>query len=134
MKSSLGDVSAISEITVDLKNVNFSHRSSSNKPVTANAEISEARSSLQDDQTLTHSSNCYNTNTPLQEANEVGTFPRDLLINKTVDELPEGVDPTKKEYFLSDAEFSDIFGKTKDAFYQMPTWKQQNEKKQFGLF
>ncbi|XP_026534676.1 villin-1-like [Notechis scutatus] len=134
MKSSLGDVSAISEITMDLKNANFSHRSSSNKPVTANAEISEARSSLQDNQTLTHSSNCYNTDTPLQEANEIGTFPRDLLINKTVDELPEGVDPTKKEYFLSDAEFFDIFGKTKDAFYQMPTWKQQNEKKQLGLF
>uniref|UniRef100_A0A8C6XKN4 Villin like n=1 Tax=Naja naja TaxID=35670 RepID=A0A8C6XKN4_NAJNA len=103
-------------------------------PVPANAETSEARPSLQDDQTVTHSSNCYNANTPLQEANEVGTFPRDLLINKTVDELPEGVDPTKKEYFLSDAEFFDIFGKTKDAFYQMPTWKQQNEKKQFGLF
>uniref|UniRef100_A0A8C6XJX7 Villin like n=1 Tax=Naja naja TaxID=35670 RepID=A0A8C6XJX7_NAJNA len=134
MKSSLGDVSAISEITMDLKNANFSHRSSSNKPVPANAETSEARPSLQDDQTVTHSSNCYNANTPLQEANEVGTFPRDLLINKTVDELPEGVDPTKKEYFLSDAEFFDIFGKTKDAFYQMPTWKQQNEKKQFGLF
>ncbi|XP_026574282.1 villin-like protein [Pseudonaja textilis] len=134
MKSSLGDVSAISEITMDLKNANFSHRSSSNKPVTANAEISEAQSSLQDNQTLTHSSNCSNTNTTLQEANEIGTFPRDLLINKTVDELPEGVDPTKKEYFLSDAEFFDIFGKTKDAFYQMPTWKQQNEKKQFGLF
>uniref|UniRef100_A0A2D4MNQ7 HP domain-containing protein n=2 Tax=Micrurus TaxID=8634 RepID=A0A2D4MNQ7_9SAUR len=134
MKSSLGDVSAISEITMDLKNANFSHRSSSNKPVTANAEISVARSSLQDDQTLTHSSNCYNANTPLQEANETGRFPRDLLINKTVDELPEGVDPTKKEYFLSDAEFLDIFGKTKDAFYQMPTWKQQNEKKRFGLF
>uniref|UniRef100_A0A670ZX91 Villin like n=1 Tax=Pseudonaja textilis TaxID=8673 RepID=A0A670ZX91_PSETE len=98
MKSSLGDVSAISEIT------------------------------------MVSTSNCSNTNTTLQEANEIGTFPRDLLINKTVDELPEGVDPTKKEYFLSDAEFFDIFGKTKDAFYQMPTWKQQNEKKQFGLF
>ncbi|XP_058039273.1 villin-like protein [Ahaetulla prasina] len=134
MKSSLGDVSAISEITMDLKNANFNHRSTSHKPVTANVDVSEARSSMQDDQTLTHSSNCYNANASWQEPNDVGTFPRDLLINKTVDELPEGVDPTKKEYFLSDAEFFDIFGKTKDAFYQMPTWKQQNEKKQFGLF
>ncbi|KAL7976452.1 hypothetical protein Chor_008401 [Crotalus horridus] len=134
MKSNLGDVSAVSEITMDLKNANFNHRSTNNKPVTANTDISEARSSPQDDQTLTNSNNCYNTNTPCQEANETGTFPRDLLINKTVDELPDGVDPTKKEYYLSDTEFCDIFGKTKDAFYQMPAWKQQNEKKQHGLF
>lgn len=36
--------------------------------------------------------------------------------------------------YLSDADFHDIFGKSKDEFYQMPKWKQQNEKKQFGLF
>uniref|UniRef100_A0A8D0L013 Villin like n=1 Tax=Strix occidentalis caurina TaxID=311401 RepID=A0A8D0L013_STROC len=58
----------------------------------------------------------------------------EVLMNKTVDELPEGVDPTKKEYYLSDADFHDIFGKSKDEFYQMPKWKQQNEKKQCGLF
>uniref|UniRef100_A0A663EZK8 HP domain-containing protein n=1 Tax=Aquila chrysaetos chrysaetos TaxID=223781 RepID=A0A663EZK8_AQUCH len=37
-------------------------------------------------------------------------------------------------YYLSDADFHDIFGKSKDEFYQMPKWKQQNEKKQCGLF
>ncbi|KAF2983628.1 hypothetical protein EK904_005556 [Melospiza melodia maxima] len=39
-----------------------------------------------------------------------------------------------KVCYLSDADFHDIFGKSKDEFYQMPKWKQQNEKKQFGLF
>uniref|UniRef100_A0A663M6M5 Villin like n=1 Tax=Athene cunicularia TaxID=194338 RepID=A0A663M6M5_ATHCN len=63
-----------------------------------------------------------------------GIYSREVLMNKTVDELPEGVDPTKKEYYLSDADFHDIFGKSKDEFYQMPKWKQQNEKKQCGLF
>uniref|UniRef100_A0A8D2LHS8 Villin like n=1 Tax=Varanus komodoensis TaxID=61221 RepID=A0A8D2LHS8_VARKO len=63
-----------------------------------------------------------------------GSFPRDLLINKLLDDLPEGVDPTRKEWYLSDEDFYDIFGKTKDEFYQMPKWKQQNEKKQHGLF
>lgn len=38
------------------------------------------------------------------------------------------------QYYLSDADFHDIFGKSKDEFYQMPKWKQQNEKKQYGLF
>ncbi|XP_063159370.1 villin-like protein [Candoia aspera] len=134
MKSSLGDVSSISEITMDLKNANFSNRNASSKPVTANPVISEGQSNLQEDQTLTNSSHVYNVNTPLRETNENSAFPRDLLINKMVDELPEGVDPTKKEYYLSDPDFHDIFGKTKDDFYQMPKWKQQNEKKQHGLF
>lgn len=38
------------------------------------------------------------------------------------------------QYYLSDADFHDIFGKSKHEFYQMPKWKQQNEKKQCGLF
>ncbi|XP_025033414.1 villin-like protein, partial [Python bivittatus] len=118
----------------DLKNANFNNRNSSSKPVAANPVISEARSNLQENQTLTNRSNGYNANTPLQERDENGGFSRDLLINKKVDELPEGVDPTQKEYYLSDPDFYDIFGKTKHEFYQMPKWKQQNEKKQYGLF
>jgi len=38
------------------------------------------------------------------------------------------------QYYLSDADFHEIFGKSKHEFYQMPKWKQQNEKKQCGLF
>uniref|UniRef100_A0A7M4E4R1 Villin like n=1 Tax=Crocodylus porosus TaxID=8502 RepID=A0A7M4E4R1_CROPO len=76
----------------------------------------------------------YDDNSPSLVTNGNGAYSREVLINKTVDELPEGVDPTKKEYYLSDADFHDIFGKSKDEFYQMPKWKQQNEKKQYGLF
>uniref|UniRef100_A0A663M5Z2 Villin like n=1 Tax=Athene cunicularia TaxID=194338 RepID=A0A663M5Z2_ATHCN len=54
---------------------------------------------------------------PLQQPNL--TFPCSLL---------------PLQYYLSDADFHDIFGKSKDEFYQMPKWKQQNEKKQCGLF
>lgn len=42
--------------------------------------------------------------------------------------------PLTAQYYLSDVDFHDIFGKSKDEFYQMPKWKQQNEKKQCGLF
>uniref|UniRef100_A0A8D0G2V4 Villin like n=1 Tax=Sphenodon punctatus TaxID=8508 RepID=A0A8D0G2V4_SPHPU len=75
-----------------------------------------------------------NNSVPSQVANGNEAYSREVLINKTMDELPEGVDPTKKEYYLSDADFYDIFGRSKDEFYQMPKWKQQNEKKEHGLF
>lgn len=34
---------------------------------------------------------------PFTVPNDQGVYSREVLMNKTVDELPEGVDPTKKE-------------------------------------
>uniref|UniRef100_A0A8C7EEN2 Villin like n=1 Tax=Nothoprocta perdicaria TaxID=30464 RepID=A0A8C7EEN2_NOTPE len=84
------------------------------------------------DSNIYSNSNC--NSSPSPTSNGEGIYSREVLMNKTVDELPEGVDPAKKEYYLSDADFHDIFGKSKYEFYQMPKWKQQNEKKQYGLF
>ncbi|TNN81289.1 Advillin [Liparis tanakae] len=56
------------------------------------------------------------------------------LINKLVNELPEGVDPTQKEKHLSDSDFNEVFGITKDDFASMPQWKQVNMKKLKGMF
>lgn len=42
-------------------------------------------------------SNYSNDNSPSLVTNGNGAYSREVLINKTVDELPEGVDPTKKE-------------------------------------
>lgn len=36
--------------------------------------------------------------------------------------------------YLSDEEFQSIFGKTKEAFYKLPKWKQDMQKKKFDLF
>nr|XP_008110418.1 PREDICTED: villin-like protein [Anolis carolinensis] len=136
MKSSLGNVSAISEITVDLKNANLSNKNTSNKPTVTNSAASRTGTTLPTHQTNPDKSNSNynNSNAPLLQTGGNGVFARDLLINKAVDELPEGVDPTQKERYLSDEDFYDIFGKTRDEFYQMPKWKQQNEKKQHGIF
>nr|XP_056712959.1 villin-like protein [Euleptes europaea] len=140
MKTSLGDLSAISEITVDLKNANLNNKKANNNPTpkqTPDPTASGSRQSPQANQPLSNSNSSINGNNndaPLLETLGSGTYPREMLINKTVDDMPEGVDPSKKEYYLSNADFCDIFGKTKDEFYQMPKWKQQNEKKQFGLF
>ncbi|CAG5982213.1 unnamed protein product [Menidia menidia] len=61
-------------------------------------------------------------------------FPPDALINKVAHELPEGVDPTQKEKYLSDSDFMDVFGITKDDFVNLPQWKQLNMKKEKGMF
>ncbi|XP_037630867.1 advillin [Sebastes umbrosus] len=62
------------------------------------------------------------------------SFPPDDLVNKLTSQLPEGVDPTQKEKHLSDSDFMDIFGITKDDFASMPQWKQLNMKKKKGMF
>ncbi|XP_036400922.1 villin-1 [Megalops cyprinoides] len=61
-------------------------------------------------------------------------FPADKLVNCLADDLPEGVDPTKKEEYLSHEDFALVLGMSRLDFYSMPLWKQQNLKKEKGLF
>uniref|UniRef100_A0A8C7BW75 Villin-1 n=1 Tax=Neovison vison TaxID=452646 RepID=A0A8C7BW75_NEOVI len=61
-------------------------------------------------------------------------FPLEQLVNKPVEELPEGVDPSRKEAHLSIEDFTKAFGMTPTAFSALPRWKQQNLKKEKGLF
>ena len=42
--------------------------------------------------------------------------------------------PTLPQAYLSDSDFQDIFGKSKEEFYSMAKWRQQQEKKQLGFF
>ncbi|XP_032801853.1 villin-1 [Petromyzon marinus] len=71
-----------------------------------------------------------------QGSNEgpVPTFPAEDLVNKTTEELPEGVDPACKEKYLSEDAFVRVLGITRGEFVAMPVWKQQNLKKAKGLF
>ncbi|CAF0935876.1 unnamed protein product [Adineta ricciae] len=48
--------------------------------------------------------------------------------------LPEGVDPSKIESYLSDEDFQKEFRMTKDEYYALPYWKQTNIKKPLGFF
>lgn len=52
----------------------------------------------------------------------------------SVDPLPLYLPPRSSQFYLSDADFQDIFGKSKEEFYSMAKWKQQQEKKQLGFF
>ncbi|KAM3916275.1 villin-1 isoform 1-T3 [Leptodactylus fuscus] len=62
------------------------------------------------------------------------SYPAELLVNKTAEELPTGVDPCRKEEYLSAEEFTDIFGMSRAEFQALPEWKRQNLKKTNGLF
>jgi len=58
------------------------------------------------------------------------SFPYEELAGGT----PEGVDPTKKEVYLSDAEFSDKFGVSKAEFEALAAWKKKAKKETLKLF
>ncbi|XP_063808367.1 advillin [Pseudophryne corroboree] len=71
--------------------------------------------------------------TPTQR-NSYQILPLDALKGKQKDELPEWVDPTRKEIYLSDQDFVAVFGMTRGEYSALPSWKQLNIKKELGLF
>uniref|UniRef100_A0A8C1CST5 Advillin n=1 Tax=Cyprinus carpio carpio TaxID=630221 RepID=A0A8C1CST5_CYPCA len=64
----------------------------------------------------------------------ISQYPPEMLINKLSGELPENVDPAHKERYLSDQDFQDIFGFSREEFNSLPQWKQKTIKKEKGLF
>ncbi|XP_045563719.1 villin-1 isoform X3 [Salmo salar] len=104
LKAELGDATDIIQITVDRTTFNSTQKNSKN--------IGE----------------------PLLSPTVGATFPADKLLNRQTEDLPDGVDPTKKEEYLSNDDFALILGVSRVEFYSMPTWKQQNLKKEKGLF
>jgi len=58
------------------------------------------------------------------------TYPADQLKAGPI----EGVDPSHKEQYLSDADFQKIFHCTKEEFSHLPEWKKGAKKKEVGLF
>ena len=49
-------------------------------------------------------------------------------------QFPNGVDPTRKESYLSDEQFAEVFGVTPAAFLDLKKWKQQDLKRAKLLF
>ncbi|KAL6097789.1 vill [Pungitius sinensis] len=58
----------------------------------------------------------------------------EVLINKSPSELPQGVDPSRREDHLSDAAFENLLGTTRPDFKRLPKWRQSDLKKKAGLF
>jgi len=47
---------------------------------------------------------------------------------------PDGIDPSKKETYLSYADFKKTFGMTYEDYNKEKGWKQQELKKKFNLY
>ncbi|KAG8651787.1 hypothetical protein MANES_06G021432v8 [Manihot esculenta] len=60
-------------------------------------------------------------------------YPYERLKTNSTDPVTE-IDVTKRETYLSSAEFKEKFGMAKDAFYKMPKWKQNKLKMALQLF
>jgi len=62
----------------------------------------------------------------------------DASVTHSYDDLkkgtPEGVNPTKKEQYLSEGDFEKVFGMSKAKFNDLKDWKKKDLKKQKGLF
>ncbi|XP_035307695.1 advillin [Cricetulus griseus] len=61
-------------------------------------------------------------------------YPIEVLLKSQNQELPEDVNPAKKENYLSERDFASVFGMTRGQFTALPGWKQLQLKKEKGLF
>ncbi|XP_043931169.1 villin-1 [Protopterus annectens] len=61
-------------------------------------------------------------------------YPAERLVNKQPEDLPDGVIPTRKEEYLSDEDFNEIFSMSRANFDSLPRWRQTALKKEYGLF
>lgn len=56
------------------------------------------------------------------------------LAELTAPEVPDDVDKSRKEAYLSAAEFEEVFEMGKEDFYKQPKWKQTAQRKAKNLF
>ncbi|XP_038149535.1 villin-1 isoform X1 [Cyprinodon tularosa] len=56
------------------------------------------------------------------------------LINVPVDNLPEGVDPSHRENYISEMDFESLLGVSRSEFAAMSEWRKVDLKKKAGLF
>ncbi|KAM9671651.1 LOW QUALITY PROTEIN: advillin [Trichechus inunguis] len=61
-------------------------------------------------------------------------YPKEVLLKSKNLELPEDVNPAKKENYLSEQDFVSVLGITRGQFAALPGWKQLQLKKEKGLF
>ncbi|XP_045056136.2 villin-like protein [Desmodus rotundus] len=146
VEGNLGAISAISEITTGVNNFQLSRWPSNSRtgPLALQAfKGSRDRSENELEPSPKASGSSTSTGSPSSSSSSSHSSPRAMingglsreqLMYQAAKDLPEGVDPAHKEFYLSDSDFQDIFGKSKKEFYSMAKWKQQQEKKQLGLF
>lgn len=134
MKSKLADTASISQITANLKDTDLNQHYRFGRVYSAPGgpgTIFGPEDKTQTEQPVIITSPA---NAPIFSGpGAVNLNPR-VLINTTPDQLEEGLDPSRKEQYLSDAEFVARLGSSRQDFYRLPKWRQDQLKKLAGLF
>ena len=99
----------------------FSNKSYGNKLESMNNEIKDKIASLEIRSQNSKNSKC-----------KIYLY-KDLIFNED-NKYPIGVNISKRETYLSDIEFEEIFKMTKDEFINLKKWKQDKLKKSNSLF
>jgi len=73
--------------------------------------------------------NLQELNVLLQEYNRIFSY-QDLVEGN----YPKGLDTAQLENYISDQEFENVFETTRKEFAEMPKWKQQQIKREKGLY
>lgn len=131
MRGKLGDVSSISQITVDLNDTDLNRRGG-HSPAPSSV-FSQAPSSAAPAPSAPGSGGSPRSPAPTL-VNGKECYPPEMLINKTASELPSNVNPERKEEYLLDEDFQDIFGMSREEFNNAPSWRQMILKKNKQLF
>ena len=71
---------------------------------------------------------------PFEEPAGASTTFTHAELKKPINELPKGVDPRKREQYLTDADFVAVLGTTRAAFEKLRGWRQNELKRKVGLF
>jgi advillin len=61
---------------------------------------------------------------------ECKEYPKDVLLSE---DLPDHVDRTRLEHYLSEVEFKEVFSMTRSDYEALPQWKQERLKRQAGF-
>jgi len=78
-----------------------------------------------------------NNEVPMKMSDDFETcikYPVEKLKIKDPMSLPPGIDPTKKEIYLTMDDFQNTFGMSYKQYQSLPKWKQTQLKQKVGLF
>ncbi|XP_061419369.1 advillin-like [Lethenteron reissneri] len=133
LKAQFGDVAAITKITSEMQVTNVKNLAAAEERTSvqkAAAAVNTGNITTRDG--FSSSPNALWATGPIPVADKF--YAPELLLNKEPDQLPSGVDAQVKEIYLSDDDFERVLSMRREAFYSLPLWKQQNVKRDKGLF
>ncbi|KAL6462850.1 hypothetical protein MHYP_G00292720 [Metynnis hypsauchen] len=135
MKSKLGDSASATQITMNLNNTALSRMSVGGDGIDGapGGPFGENSPQSYKPQTPQSPSNMRIEVSPFKPTSS-GTLSPEFLLNKNPKELPQGVDPNKREEYLTDADFESLLGCSRKDFQRLPKWRQSDLKKKAGLF